>query len=507
MILQDETPLFLAAKEGSYEVAQVLLDHYANRDATDHMDRLPRDIAQERMHHDIVKLLTEYRVNNGNVAMGTSYGGSPSQMVPSFMPPVNGKTRQKSRNRKSSTSKDKPLSPHDQPRSVQLPPAHKPKKKKKASASSSSGSPSMSDVKSPTDPSESPKGMICELPPSYESAVGNGPGGHFSLRLDDGSMMPSDALTNGLSTLDVQNIQQDWIPSMPPPGLPHDPYAVTATTPNHPTTQSSSMQTFLPASTAAAQAVSSVSTIAYSPQSQNHSPHSMTTSPASSHIASVTSPTQSHQLVHSPPHQLVHSPPHQLVHSPPQHQVVPSPPQQIPNSNASQCVTISPMKKNYPTSPTHIQAMHQHMHNRRMPPQQQQQPHLHQPEGMSYTYDYEDVSHTMPLGYVTVPSSNPCDSFVYPSPQSQHSHVSSEPGVTPQHLQQGSDNHYLTPSPSSPGQWSSSSPHSAQSDWSEGISSPPMPVGHGSLPSHVHNSKPDKNGSNGVKSRTDSVYL
>ena len=36
---REETPLFLAAKEGSYETIRILLDHYANRDITDHMDR------------------------------------------------------------------------------------------------------------------------------------------------------------------------------------------------------------------------------------------------------------------------------------------------------------------------------------------------------------------------------------------------------------------------------------------------------------------------------------
>lgn len=57
---QEETPLFLAAREGSCEAVRVLLAHFANREITDHMDRLPRDIAQERMHHDIVQLLDEY---------------------------------------------------------------------------------------------------------------------------------------------------------------------------------------------------------------------------------------------------------------------------------------------------------------------------------------------------------------------------------------------------------------------------------------------------------------
>lgn len=57
---QEETPLFLAAREGSCEAVRILLAHFANREITDHMDRLPRDIAQERMHHDIVQLLDEY---------------------------------------------------------------------------------------------------------------------------------------------------------------------------------------------------------------------------------------------------------------------------------------------------------------------------------------------------------------------------------------------------------------------------------------------------------------
>uniref|UniRef100_A0A8C9UBQ6 Notch receptor 3 n=1 Tax=Scleropages formosus TaxID=113540 RepID=A0A8C9UBQ6_SCLFO len=58
--LKEETPLFLAAREGSCEAVRILLAHFANREITDHMDRLPRDIAQERMHHDIVQLLDEY---------------------------------------------------------------------------------------------------------------------------------------------------------------------------------------------------------------------------------------------------------------------------------------------------------------------------------------------------------------------------------------------------------------------------------------------------------------
>ena len=38
----------------------MLLDHFANRDITDNMERLPEDVANERLHHDIVRLLRDH---------------------------------------------------------------------------------------------------------------------------------------------------------------------------------------------------------------------------------------------------------------------------------------------------------------------------------------------------------------------------------------------------------------------------------------------------------------
>ncbi|MGH0171844.1 UNVERIFIED_CONTAM: hypothetical protein FKN15_061781 [Acipenser sinensis] len=92
--LKEETPLFLAAREGSCEAAKILLDHFANREITDHMDRLPRDIAQDRMHHDIVQLLDEYntvRSPQGHGMQGHHMAGghtlSPLMCPPgAFMP-------------------------------------------------------------------------------------------------------------------------------------------------------------------------------------------------------------------------------------------------------------------------------------------------------------------------------------------------------------------------------------------------------------------------------------
>uniref|UniRef100_A0AAY4E0N6 Notch receptor 2 n=1 Tax=Denticeps clupeoides TaxID=299321 RepID=A0AAY4E0N6_9TELE len=79
---KEETPLFLAAREGSFEAAQVLLDHYSNRDITDHLDRLPRDTAQERMHHDIVRLLDQYNlVHSPHTGPGHVGGPGHSSLV------------------------------------------------------------------------------------------------------------------------------------------------------------------------------------------------------------------------------------------------------------------------------------------------------------------------------------------------------------------------------------------------------------------------------------------
>ncbi|KAJ6651633.1 hypothetical protein lerEdw1_020772 [Lerista edwardsae] len=54
---QAQTPLFLAAQEGSYKVARLLLQHGAKQNVRDHMGRLPKDVARERLHHDILSLL------------------------------------------------------------------------------------------------------------------------------------------------------------------------------------------------------------------------------------------------------------------------------------------------------------------------------------------------------------------------------------------------------------------------------------------------------------------
>lgn len=76
--------------------------------------------------------------------------------------------------------------------------------------------------------------------------------------------------------------------------------------------------------------------------------------------------------------------------------------------------------------------------------------------------------------------------YQYLTPPSQHSG-----GITPQHLSHTLDS-FPTPSPESPGHWSSSSPHS-NSDWSEGVNSPPNYMGAAS--------------SNQTNKGTDAIYI
>lgn len=58
--LAEETPLFLAAREGARGAVEILLSHNANKDISDQMDRSPIEIARSRQHHDIVRLLEEH---------------------------------------------------------------------------------------------------------------------------------------------------------------------------------------------------------------------------------------------------------------------------------------------------------------------------------------------------------------------------------------------------------------------------------------------------------------
>ena len=82
--------------------------------------------------------------------------------------------------------------------------------------------------------------------------------------------------------------------------------------------------------------------------------------------------------------------------------------------------------------------------------------------------------HSMPI-HTIIPQETQIMGNQFLTPPSQHSY-SGPMDNTPNHQLQVPDHPFLTPSPGSPDQWSSSSPHSNMSDWSEGISSPPTSI-------------------------------
>uniref|UniRef100_A0A6G1SNF6 Neurogenic locus Notch protein n=1 Tax=Aceria tosichella TaxID=561515 RepID=A0A6G1SNF6_9ACAR len=58
--LSEETPLFLAAREGARGAVEILLSHNANKDIKDQMDMSPMDIARAKKHDDILRLLEDH---------------------------------------------------------------------------------------------------------------------------------------------------------------------------------------------------------------------------------------------------------------------------------------------------------------------------------------------------------------------------------------------------------------------------------------------------------------
>lgn len=404
-IFQDETPLFLGSKEGSYNVCQILLDHYANRNITDHMDRLPRDVALERRHHDIVQLLDQYKMNSPTpLCLGPTHGTSPAPLA--FV--QQGKQPKQTKRR---TTKQASKASVVSPTHTKAPPANvsrsKPRKKRATqvptgTAMQSHSEPSSVGTISPgySVDSHSPPCYDITPPPRYENAA--------LVSLHQQQQQQQQQQQGGRSGLED-------VTSVPQPVL--DDYRVMNAHYSNP------MDHFLD----------------------------------------------------WPLHPQQQLPPPVL----PKPKAAPSPPNHA---------VPSPIKaaKTLPTSPTHIQAMQRAA-------QQQQHSQLpdylfHAPSSATGGCD----SHTIPVFSPALTtkimqqqllqqqhhqqqqqSVLPLQTFTpdqYPTPPSQHSHQSDSP---PQHIPTVvPDHHYLTPSPDSPGQWSSCSPHSAQSDWSEGISSP-----------------------------------
>ena len=63
---REETPLFLAAKEGSHEAVRTLLDYHANREITDHLDRYSSILSPFPQFTCLVLVLWSYLHHNQN---------------------------------------------------------------------------------------------------------------------------------------------------------------------------------------------------------------------------------------------------------------------------------------------------------------------------------------------------------------------------------------------------------------------------------------------------------
>lgn len=75
------TPLFLAAREGTKPAVELLLKYNANKDINDEMDVSPIDIARDRQHYDIVRLLEDHDPLTPK-SVGSIHHPSSRQMTP-----------------------------------------------------------------------------------------------------------------------------------------------------------------------------------------------------------------------------------------------------------------------------------------------------------------------------------------------------------------------------------------------------------------------------------------
>ena len=268
------------------------------------MDRLPRDIAQERMHQDIVKLLEEYRVNSP-VAMN-GFATSPPMSGTFTQHPMAKANKKKSR---------KSHPDHSQPNKVALPPMDKKKKKKGGHHHHHHHHHGhvhgMDHGSSPCAAASIDSGpCVMELPPSYETACSSGQ-----------SVVPLDISQNNIALDQAtlhHSLNAEWMEHMQQ--LPHmmqAPHSGQYTSQSSPPSATESPLT-------------AASSIGGSPNSQ------MATSPLTQSYSSPSNTTSSPGSITSPG----------SISTSPLNQQSPatSPPS-----------VMSPPRKSLPTSPTHIQ--------------------------------------------------------------------------------------------------------------------------------------------------------
>lgn len=412
---KDETPLFLAAREGSYEACKALLDNFANREITDHMDRLPRDVAGERLHHDIVRLLDEHVPRSPQMVTVIPNGpiiGSPNHhhhlithptVIGAGTKPSKSKKRPKpgaNANGQTAAGGSSPTSPDtDGVAGVRRKPSVKKSGGKKppvgtqpqsveSAASSLSPVTSLESPRTVGGPAGAADGSI---PSPYDGSVYSNGG----LSLPKQPPAYEDCV-KGTAGGPLQSLRALGLDQYGCYGGLFDP-------------------------TGAGQQQLQLATLQVHAQAQ----------------------------ALSPPYSNQQSPPHSVSSPAASYGGSPSPAKSRPS---------------LPTSPTHMAALRAAT--------QQKHGLTGQQQAQAVGFDFPDLAGA-PVGAA---GAGPGAAFGlqqqyyhYLTPPSQHSEA------TPQHYVQAPDN-FPTPSPESPGHWSSSSPRSA-SDWSEGMRSPAYATG------------------------------
>uniref|UniRef100_UPI00398E4B72 neurogenic locus notch homolog protein 1-like n=1 Tax=Pristiophorus japonicus TaxID=55135 RepID=UPI00398E4B72 len=448
---KEETPLFLAAREGSYETGKLLLEHFANREITDHMDRLPRDIAQDRMHHDIVQLLEEYNlVRSPQVPMGGG-GGIANGLSPPVCSPMGsymGNLKQSGHGKKSRKAGSGGKGSG----------CKESKAKRKKSQDGKGGLLDTSAVLSPVDSTGSNHTYLSDVasPPLLASPFQQSP----AIQLNH---------LQGLATAEGHlNLGHLGMGGKPELGLGNNGRMV-----------------FEPS----ASRLSQLPTASGQPLVNASMGMNLGGAGTISGQCDWLARMQSAGMMPNP-----YNPLRNTVQQS-QHGILASLHNGLPNTSLSQMISYQGLS-----------APQSHLMQQQQPPpavQLNARPtgNAH-PLGQTYCGGDPRQSELTPLGggihlipaqdtqllQTSLPSSlgQTMATTQFLTPPSQHGYSSSMDN-TPNHQLHLSDHPFLTPSPESPDQWSSSSPHSNMSDWSEGISSPPtsLQAQRGHLPEQV----------------------
>ena len=445
---KDETPLFLAAREGAYQAARALLDHCANRDIQDHMDRLPIHVAHERMHQDIVQLLEEHippappmnaslhslSASNGHGLGGSSPQGPQMNNLMSNQQQSLMGTKQRPKKRAKATSPNGTQN-IDESNNGPMNTGTLPKNSSAAAAAAAARKPSFKRKKADSDmmsPDNSPYNdyMNHHSQMQYNSGALGMSHPNFEDLLSGGKQPPSyEAAVNSQHNTVARSMQslQGGMPGQQNLKAQYNGFMDGG---QH--SQQQQQQVMHPRQQSMPASVSSYSSH-LSPPHSNMSHHLQSPPPQNNSMSPpnhgiMMSPTQSVQSNHTM------SPPSHQMMSPPQHQQ-----QQLSPAKSAAARSIQ-----LPTSPTHMAALRGATHQKL--------------QSFDFCNDPNLVAQ-----YAAAQQQ-----FLYPNPNQTNLNNGRNDG----YLMDNGMNSFMTPSPDSPGQWSSGSPQS-HSDWSEGIQSPP----------------------------------